>query len=108
MFNNSLGDIIHNLQQLKEMHQLKLELLEQLDVTCGYVLDSNISVPNREHLASLLIKTKAILAEISSEKPQILIYRKIADEKKHLKGTDEEVPVPFQRFCQVVGYLFSM
>ncbi len=36
----------------------------------------------------------ALLNEIQAETPKILQYQKLADEKKHLHGTDEDVPVP--------------
>ena len=92
--NDFLSETIDVLQEMKRMHQLNLELLEQLDVTCGYLLDNGVQVPNEEHFLSLLTKAKALLSEIQAETPKTLQYQKLADKKKHLRGTDGEVPVP--------------
>ena len=64
--NDVLSEIIDSLSELKRMHQLNLELLEQLGVACGWILDNTVTVPNREHLASLLNKARALFDEIYS------------------------------------------
>jgi len=76
------------------MHQLNLELLEQLDVACGWILDKHITIPNSEQIASLLVKAKALLKEIQAEEPRVLQYQKLADEKKQHIRADEDEPVP--------------
>ncbi len=76
------------------MHQLNLELLEQLNVACNYLLSNNVLVPNRNTFASLLRKAWALMDEIKADEPKIIQYTKLTDEKKHLFRTDEDVPVP--------------
>lgn len=76
------------------MHQLNLELLEQLNVACGWILDNRITIPNSEHIASLLVKAKALLKEVQAEEPRALQYQKLADEKKQHFRTDGEVTEP--------------
>jgi len=93
---SEISKIIEAFQELQRLHQLNLELLEQLNVACGYFVDNSIPLPNVEILHSLFAKSKALLTEIESSEPKILQYQKIADEKKHLNRTDEDVPVPFQ------------
>jgi len=92
--NDSVTEIIDTLTELKRMHQLNMELLEQLGVACGWLLEHNIPIPNASTLASLVRKSLALLTEIQTETPKTLQYQKLADEKKHLHGTDGEVPVP--------------
>lgn len=82
------------LQELKRMHQLNMELLEQLSIACDYLLKSAVAVPNANLFASLLNKAMALLNEIQSDSPNILQYQKVADEKKQHFGTDDKEPVP--------------
>lgn len=103
---SELTKIIETLQELERVHQLNLELLEQLDVVFEWIIKSDVPVPNREKLSSLLVRTHALLKELYSSSPQILQYqairRKVTGEK-----SDEDVPVPLFRFCKVlVGFLF--
>jgi cytoplasmic iron level regulating protein YaaA (DUF328/UPF0246 family) len=65
------------------MHQLNLELLEQLDVACGWILDNHITIPNSSLLASLLAKAKALLRELQSTEPKIMQYQKLSDKSCH-------------------------
>lgn len=92
--NDVITEIITTLQQLKEMHQLNLELLEQLDVTCGWILDNHIVVPNRERLVSLLAKAKSLLNEAQAETPKILQYGKLSDGFLQRKKSDKDLTEP--------------
>jgi hypothetical protein len=58
---------IETLKELKRMHQLNLELLEQLNVTCQWIIDNNIQVSDEEHMSSLLNKSLTLLNEIYSK-----------------------------------------
>jgi hypothetical protein len=87
---SELSKIIETLQELEQMHSLNLELLEQLNVACSWIVEHSIPIPNLSSLLSLLRKTKALLAEIQADEPKLLQYQKLADEKKHLFRTDEE------------------
>jgi len=75
------------------MHQLNLELLEQLSTSCGWLMEHNIPIPNAETICSLLSKAKTLINEIQGEEPKILQYqairRKVTDEK-----SDDKVPIP--------------
>jgi hypothetical protein len=81
--NDVITETIATLQELKRMHQLNLELLEQLDVACGWILDNQIVVPNQDHIVSLLVKSEALLKEIQGETPRILQYQKLSDDGYH-------------------------
>lgn len=92
---SELQTIIQTLSNLERMNQLNLELLEQLGVFADWIVTNNLDVPNKEHFQSLLHKTQALLNELYALEPtKPLMYRKLADEKKHLFRTDEEVPEP--------------
>lgn len=84
MPSDSLTEIISTLSELKRLHQLNLELLEQLNISCGWLLEHNISIPNAETLCSLLSRAKALVAEIEADTPKIMQYspirRKVTDE----------------------------
>ena len=67
MSSDIITETIDTLKELKRMHQLVLELLEQLDVTCGWLLENKIPIPNRDTIYSLLVKTKTLLDEIHSK-----------------------------------------
>jgi hypothetical protein len=56
------------------MHQLNLELLEQLAVVCKWMLSNNIQVPNRDKFVSLLRKARILFDEFYS--PPFLQHRK--------------------------------
>lgn len=74
---DTIQEIITTLTELKRMHQLNFELLEQLNVTCQWILDNKISIPNQEHLHALLCKSFALLNEIQNSAPRILQYQAI-------------------------------
>jgi len=94
-----LEEAYTTLGELVKMHKLNQELLETLSVTAqwlrSYAEKHNISLSNSSTFDSLINKATALLNEIQAGKPNVLQYRKLADEKKHTYGTDEEEPVPF-------------
>jgi hypothetical protein len=63
------------------MHQLNLELLEQLAITCDWLRVSGVKLPNERAFNALLNKTTALLDEIQTDTPRILIYKKLSDDK---------------------------
>lgn len=95
---NNLQDILSTLTELKRMHQLNYELLEQLNITCQWIVDNQIAIPNPDHLHSLLVKSLSLMAEIEADEPKILQYniskRKVTDNYGN-DGANGEVPVPF-------------
>jgi hypothetical protein len=94
---NSLDDAINTFSELKRLHGLNIELLEQLDVTCNWLLNSYATLPNAEKLNSLLTKSRALLFEIQADKPKILQYninRRKVTRGDGFNGTDEEVTEP--------------
>lgn len=54
------------LDEIIEMHQINLELLEQIDVVCKWILENKIEIPNREIMVSLLNRADTLLNEIYS------------------------------------------
>ena len=91
---SKLTEIIETLQELERLHQLNLELLEQLNMISGWLIERNITIPDPHILYSLLAKANALLNEIQSDEPKILQYQKLADEKKQHLRTDEDEPEP--------------
>jgi hypothetical protein len=106
---SELTTVIETLQELKRMHQLNLELLEQLDVVCKWIVETDLPITNKEKLADLLRKTKALLTELyaSSSTTKILQYNKLSDVSYHDKEPDDKLPKPekgmfnsfFSSFC---------
>jgi len=95
---SELSSVIQNLHELQRMHQLNLELLEQLGVFFQWVLDNKIAIPDKDKFESLLHRTQALMNELySPNRPRILQYQEIADEKEQHFRTDEEEPVPSAR-----------
>lgn len=92
---DSLTEIIDALSELKRMHQLNLELLEQLDVTCEWLLQNRVHPPNEEQFYHLLNKTRTLFEEIRADKPKILQYsairRKVTEEKSDGEVTEPEI-----------------
>jgi hypothetical protein len=87
-------EAIETLQELKRMHQLNYELLEQLSVTCRWMTENKIRSPNIVTLCSLLSKADSLLAEIKADSPKTLVYQKVSDDWKHREKSDGKVPVP--------------
>jgi hypothetical protein len=94
---DAIQEVVDTLNELKRLHQLNFELMEQLNIVCQWILDNHISIPNEGKMRSLLGKSLTLLNEICTDAPNVLILRcqKLADEKKHPNGTDEDVPVPY-------------
>ena len=92
--NDTLTEIIDTLTELKRMHQLNLELFEQLNVACGWLLEHKIPVPNASTFYSLLVKAKALLIEIQAETPKMLHYPKLSDGSYHDDESDDKLPEP--------------
>jgi hypothetical protein len=85
------------------MHQLNLELLEQLGVFFEWILKNNTVIPDRERFESLLRKTYALMKELyEPTSPLILQYKKLSDESKQPHKSDEDVPAPLSRKTQLV------
>jgi hypothetical protein len=94
LLHDSFTEVIDSLAELKRMSQLNLELLEQLVVTCTWLRNSGIHLPNESVFDSLLNKTIALLNEIQADEPKILQYKKLSDDWKHPNKSDGEVTVP--------------
>ena len=106
---DSLTEIIDSLTELKRMHQLNLELLEQLAITCDWLRNSGIRLPNESTFYSLLNKTTTLLDEIQADSPKTIVYQKLSDGRKHLSESDGKVPVPqkYRLHClQILSCLF--
>jgi hypothetical protein len=103
---DAIQETIDTLNELKRLHQLNFELLEQLNVVCQWMLDNYIHVPDEEKMRSLLGKSLTLLREIQADTPQIILYQKLADKKKQTYGTDEEEPEPFMLMkpCSVLRH----
>jgi hypothetical protein len=76
------------------MHQLNLDLLEQLAVTCDWLQKTGIHLPNESTFLSLINKATTLLNEIEADDPKVLQYRtirrKVTDEKSDDKVTESE------------------
>ena len=91
---SDLSVIIEKYQELQQLHQLNLELLEQLNIACGYFVDNNIPLPNLKTLYSLFQKAQSILNEIQADTPKILQYNKLSDDWKHRDKSNGKVTEP--------------
>ncbi len=89
-----ISQIINSLSELKRMYQLNSELLEQLSVTCDFLKENGVHVPNEEKFYSLLNKTYALLSEIQADEPKMLQYtvsrRKVTDLDRKEGADDKE------------------
>ena len=95
MRHDPLTEIIDSVTELKRMSQLNLELLEQLAVTCNWLRNCGIRLPNENALDSLLNKTIALLNEIQADEPKTLQYKKIpTDEILHGHKTAKDFTEP--------------
>jgi hypothetical protein len=72
----NLREVRDTINEIINMHQLSLELLEQLDLTCGWLIDNDIQMPNREKFDLLLQKARNLLDEVCSS-PSIFRDQKI-------------------------------
>jgi hypothetical protein len=91
MSSDMLGEIVNTLQELRRMHQLNFELLEQLNVARACLLQNQISLPNQERLASLLSKATTPLGEINTRLP--------SDEFLQHKKSDKDLTEPYHRLA---------
>jgi hypothetical protein len=91
-------EAIETLQELKRMSQLNYELLEQLSVTCKWMIENDIQSPNISRLCSLLSKADSLLAEIKADEPKNLVYQKLSrrmvTDRNWKNRTDEDVTEP--------------
>ncbi len=91
------SDTIQTMQELQRMHQLNIELLEQLNVTCSFILEHKVEIPNKDTLISLMSKAWTLLDEIQADDPKILQYstnRRKVTAYGEKERTDEEGTVP--------------
>jgi len=88
---DTITEIINTLAELKRMQQLNLELLVQLSVSCSWLIEHNVPIPNAGTFSSLLSKAMTLLAELQADTPKIIQYQKLSDEKKHNLKSDGEV-----------------
>ena len=94
---DALTELREVITEAQMMHQLNLELIEELDITCKWLLETRIEFPNREKFVSMLNKIDALLNEIySTHKMQYYYKVESADEKKQHSRTDGDVPVPLK------------
>lgn len=100
MSNNSLSEIIDALNEVKRLQQLNYELLEQLNVSCAYLLKNYPDSPNNEKLASLMTKAFTLLDEINDKDN---IRRKVTDYK-----SDGEVTEPRLLTFFSIAFYFSI
>ena len=90
---SNLSAIIRALNELQRMHQLNLELLEQYEILCRWITETNLPIPNSEKLRSLLSKTHALLEELyQSNATKYIQYsssrRKVTDSRTDEEGTE--------------------
>ena len=76
------------------MHSLNIELLEQLDVVCRWIVESKLPIPNKEKLNSLLLKAQTLLRELYFEKTPTLLHKESPDESLQGDKSDEEFTEP--------------
>jgi hypothetical protein len=85
-----LNEAIEIFSELKRLHQLNAELLEELYVSVEWLTKHNIPLPNSDTLLSLLSKSKSLLLEIQATEPKILQYslsrRKVTDSDNSQEG----------------------
>ncbi len=91
----AIQNVIDTLSELKRMHQLNFELLEQLNVTCQWIIDYKINIPNETLMRSLVGKSLALLNELRGDTPKTLTYKKIANESLHEPKNNEDFTEPF-------------
>lgn len=84
-------EAIDTLQELRRMHQLNMELLEQLAVTCEHLVSNHVEVPNSNIFTSLLNRAMTLLDELQADEPKTLQYRKLTDENLQHKRDSQEL-----------------
>jgi hypothetical protein len=91
---DSIDNIVDTLTELKRLHQLNMELLEQLHVATNWLFEHNIPLPNTDTLYSLFQKSKSLLIEIQAGEPKILRYY-ASRQKVTPSETDEDETEPY-------------
>jgi hypothetical protein len=93
---------ITKIEELLYLKRLNIALLDTTKTMLTWVFDycekNSIPIWKEKNLITLITMTQNTLREISQESwtaLKLTEYQKVADEKKHLNGTDKEVPVPF-------------
>ena len=92
---DALQEVIDTLSELKRLHQLNFELLEQLNIVCQWIIDAHLCIPNEEKMRSLLGKSLILLNEIQADEPKTIQYTTDSRRKVTAFKTDEDVPVPW-------------
>jgi hypothetical protein len=85
-----LREVTETLEQLERMHQLNMELLEQLNVACNYLLSNDVPVPNRGTFVSLLRKAWALMDEIRADEEKGVQYIVSRRKVTNLSNDEEE------------------
>ena len=80
-------------------------MLEQLDVTCGWLMEHNVQIPNSNSFASLLAKAKTLLNEIQSKPIASMLVVRTADENLQRKRTDKDFTEPCIE--SLIGYKYE-
>lgn len=79
------------IDEANHMHELNLELIQELELACKWILENKIRPPNRKNLVSILNKIDVLLHEIySTPKMQYIKEIEPTDEFLHRKRTDED------------------
>ena len=94
-----LQEAIDTLTELKRMNQLNFELIEQLNITCQWIVDNDIKIPNNDALRSLVGKSLALIAEIQADEPKILQYKTLSDDSYHEPNNRRKVNRTEKRYC---------
>ena len=78
---SELSTIIQKLEELERLHQLNLEMLEQMGVIYDWIIKNDLPIPNRDKLFSLLGKHNALLKELYNGTPKIIQYTALSKRK---------------------------
>lgn len=89
---DTITELADALATMKRMRQLNIELLEQLNVSCTWLLENKVQIPNSSTFASLLTKVTTLLDEMNADEPKIMQYsisrRKVTDFRTDEEGTE--------------------
>jgi hypothetical protein len=92
----ALSDIAETMQELRRMHQLNIELLEQLAVACSFLLQNHVKIPNESTFKSLLRKAWTLLDEIQADEVKGVQYT-VSRRKVTPFRTDEDETEPAKK-----------
>lgn len=90
----NLQEVIDSYQELQRMHQLNIELLEQLALACNHLVVNHVKVPNVNTFNSLVSKAMTLLNEVTADETKLLVYRKTTDGFLQRKRTDDNLTEP--------------